>query len=141
MRQHVYCIYLMYAPPLLTIHYTCSCYGHNMSNVYTRYPTTNSSQVVSVNVIDMWLPLSPRRLCLSVCLSVHGWHICVLGISLNTNHALYCASNYSSLPSFTQVTLQFPDFLLRDSTWVVEQLALRCPSAQIYILGDTSYGR
>ena len=84
-NMYVYCIYLMYAPPLLTIHYTCSWYGHNMSNVYTRYPTTNSSQVVSVNVIDMWLPLSPRQLCLSVCPSVHGWHICVLGISLKTN--------------------------------------------------------
>ena len=39
------------------------------------------------------------------------------------------------------MTLQFPDFLLCDSTWVVEQLGLRCPSTQLFILGDTSYGR
>lgn len=44
-------VYLM-CVPLPTIHYNCSWYSHNMSNVYTSYYyTANSSQVVSVNVI------------------------------------------------------------------------------------------
>lgn len=59
---------------------------------------------------------------------------------LESYYEIHRCARFALDGGYKTVALQFPDFLLCDSVWVVSQLSQQCPCTEFFILGDTSYG-